>query len=71
MHFSAGSREEAASWVIQSAHSEAHTETHEPEREMKVEPEKLESEGEDGDETETDEGKEVLQQDELLNQQQT
>lgn len=42
MHFSAGSREEAASWVIQSAHSEAHTETHEPEREMKVEPEKLE-----------------------------
>lgn len=47
VHLSAGNRGEAALQVIQSAHSEAQTETHEPERQMKVGPEKLEK-GRDG-----------------------
>lgn len=47
MHLGAGNRGEAALRVIQSAHSEAQTETDEPERQMKVETEKLER-GRDG-----------------------
>lgn len=67
MHLGAGNGGEAALRVIQSAHSEAQTETDEPERLMKVETEKLERErGErrrkqgscqKAGERETDEGK--------------
>lgn len=46
VHLSAGNRGEAALQVIQSAHSEAQTETDESERQMKVGTEKLEQEGE-------------------------
>lgn len=46
MHLGAGNGGEAALRVIQSAHSEAQTETDEPERLMKVETEKLERERE-------------------------
>lgn len=46
VHLSAGNRGEAALRVIQSAHSEAQTETDEPERQMKVKTEKLEQKGE-------------------------
>ena len=41
VHLSAGNRGEAFLWVIQSAHSEAQTETDEPERRMKAETEML------------------------------
>lgn len=47
VHLSSGNRGEAALRVIQSAHSEAQTETDEPERRMKVGTEKLER-GRDG-----------------------
>lgn len=46
VHLSTGNRGEAALQVIQSAHSEAQTETDELERLMKVETETLEREGE-------------------------
>lgn len=46
VHLSAGNRGEAALRVIQSAHSEAQTETDEPERRMKVRTEKFERKGE-------------------------
>lgn len=46
VHLSAGNRGEAVLQVIQSAHSEAPTETDELERQMKVGTEKLEQEGE-------------------------
>lgn len=49
MHLGAGNGGEAALRVIQSAHSEAQTETDEPERLMKVETEKLEREREERD----------------------
>lgn len=65
VHLGAGNRGEAALRVIQSAHSEAQTETDEPERRMRVGTETLER-GRDGGnkaadkkvgERETDEGK--------------
>lgn len=49
MHLGAGNGGEVALRVIQSAHSEAQTETDEPERLMKVETEKLEREREERD----------------------
>lgn len=49
MHLGAGNGGEAALRVIQSTHSEAQTETDEPERLMKVETEKLEREREERD----------------------
>lgn len=51
MHLGAGNGGEAALRVIQSAHSEAQTETDEPERLMKVETEKLERERRETEET--------------------
>lgn len=55
VHLTAGNRGQATLQVIQSAHSEAQTEIHEPERQMKVGPEKLER-GRDGENKVADKG---------------